>query len=157
MTEITFTLLLQCIIMFILGQGVHLFFIKIPALKKRSTAANKLFVFKDWWSCDWNIIIGTQLFGALIVFGLNELVDWKPEILTYVRWFFAGIGAFGSTVAMSLLSKYDKTLIQVLDIKSNIADTVTGGTTSVEETIRKGSQATQSDVTQHAIVDSKNS
>jgi hypothetical protein len=125
---------------------LHLFLVKVPAIKNRARAANKTFIFKEWWGCDWNIIIGTQVLGAMFIIGLNELLHWKPYILDYVKWFFAAVGAFGSTVAMAKFSQYEKELTKVLDIKSNIADVVTGGTTSSAETIRKGTNVTGQDV-----------
>jgi hypothetical protein len=150
--SITAWLIGQCILMFIGGQALHLFLIKVPAIKTRARAANKQFIFKEWWECDWNIIIATQIIGALCIIGLNELAQWNPTILAYVRWFFAGIGAFGSTVAMSKFSQYEKELTRVLDIKSNIADVVTGGTKTVKDTIQKGHDATGQDVTKHDAV-----
>lgn len=137
---------LFCVVMFILGQAAHLFLIKIPAVKARSRAANKTFIFKEWWACDWNIIIGTQVIGALLIFGLDQIIYWKPGVLDYVKWFFAGMGAFGSTIAMAKGSQFEKQLTGLMDIKSNIADTVTGGTITVKDSIAKGSAATGTDV-----------
>lgn len=142
----THTQYFLCIVMSLLGQGLHLFLIKIPALKVRSAAANKQFSFRDWIKCDWNIVIGTQIVIAMFTIGIDEFLKWKPDVVEYIKWFFAAIGAFGSTVAMSLLSKYEKGLMKLLDIKSNIADAVTGGTTTVQETIDKGSFQTGTDV-----------
>lgn len=146
MNTSTFFLLIQCVLMFIFGQCVHLLLVKMPALKKRVRAVNKKFLFREWWDEDWNIIIGTQFIGAMVIIGLNEIVAWKPEILEYVRWFFAAVGAFGSTIAMSKYSQYEKTITGLMDIKSNISDTVTGGTTTVAETIEKGTQVTGQDI-----------
>lgn len=146
---ITFWLLTQCVLMFIGGQALHLFLVKVPSIKKRASAANKQFYFKEWWNCDWNVIIGTQCIGAMVIIGLNELVQWKPEILDYVKWFFAGVGAFGSTVAMAKFSQYEKELTRVLDLKSNIADEVTGGTKTIKETLERGSMAVGKDVSNH--------
>lgn len=132
--------------MFIGGQGLHLFLVKIPSIKKRASAVSRPFVWSDWWSCDWNIIIATQIIGGMSIIGLDELVNWKPEILEYVRWFFAGIGAFGSTVAMAKFSSYEKTLTNLIDVKASVSDALTGGTTTVQDTINKGSEATGTDI-----------
>lgn len=118
-------LYLQCVIMFVLGQALHLFLVKVPAIKERCRVANKPFSWNEWWGCDWNIIIGTQVAGALVIFGLDEIVNWKPEVLSYVKWFFAAVGAFGSTVAMSKMSQFEKGLNKVVDIKTDIADNKT--------------------------------
>lgn len=129
-----------CVAMFVLGQLAHLFLVKIPSVKIRCRAANKTFIFKEWWACDWNIIIGTQVIGALVILGLDELISWKPDVLDYVKWFFAGVGAFGSTIAMAKASQFEKGLTGLIDIKSNVSDSVTGGTNTVKDTILKADQ-----------------
>jgi hypothetical protein len=142
----TKSLYIQCVAMFILGQAAHLFLIKVPAVKQRCRAANKPFTWKEWWNCDWNVVIGTQIVGALVIIGLDQLLNWKPFILDYVKWFFAGVGAFGSTVAMAKWSQYEKSLNALLDVKSNVADAITGGTTTVKETVEKGEAATGQEI-----------
>jgi hypothetical protein len=144
--NITTFLLFQCILMFICGQVVHLLLVKMPAIKKRARSVNKKFYFKEWWNEDWNIIIGTQFIGAMFIIGLDQFLNWKPDVLEYIKWFFAAVGAFGSTVAMSRFSHYEKMITGLTDIKSNIADAMTGGTTTVDETIQKGITVTGVDV-----------
>lgn len=145
-------LYLQCIAMFILGQVLHLMWIKIPSMKAKARAANKAYYFKEFWSCDWNVIIGTQVLLASLLFGLGELLVWKPDIINHIKWTFWTVGAFASSVGMAKFSQYEKSLMQTLDIKSNIADHFTGGTTTVADTIKKGEEATGIDVTKHDII-----
>jgi hypothetical protein len=118
----TLSLYLQCVLMFVLGQAAHLFLVKVPAVKERCRVANKPFAWKEWWRCDWNVIIGTQIIGALLIVGLDQFLHWKPQVLDYVKWFFAAVGAFGSTVAMAKMSQFEKSLNNVIDIKTDIAD-----------------------------------
>ena len=140
------TVIISCIAMAILGQWVQILFIAIPSIKKKAAAANQNFSWRDWWASDFNLVLGTMVIIGAAAIGLKEIANWKPEIMNYVRWFFFGIGAFGSNIAMSLLSKYQNKLMALLDIKANVADTVTGGTNSVQETIDKGSEATGKDI-----------
>lgn len=133
--------------MFILGQAVHLFIIKIPSLKTRAKATNKLFVFKEWWDCEWHLVLGTQCLGLASLVGIDEIANWKPEIWEAVKWFFFAVGAVGSSFIIAKWSKYEPTLINLIDVKSNIADTVMGGiTNNVKEAIQKGSAVTGTDV-----------
>lgn len=118
----TLSLYLQCVAMLILGQLLQIFIIKIPDIKSRAKLANQLFIWKDWWASDWNLVIGTAILGAIAVIGLDQLVVWKPEILEYVKWFFAGIGFFGSTLVMAKYSQYAKYFNGVIDVKTNLAD-----------------------------------
>jgi hypothetical protein len=145
--KFTFEQYVFCVLMFILGQAGHLFLVKIPAVKKRCSAANKKYYFREWWAEDWNVIIGTQVIGAMVILGLKEIVSWKPGVIEYVRWFFAGIGAFGSTIAMAKASQFEKSLTQLLDIKSNVADKIAGPAQNVRDAIVQGSEATGQDVT----------
>jgi hypothetical protein len=115
-------LYVQCVLMFLLGQAVHIFLIKVPAVKERARAANKKFSWAEWWGCDWNVIIGTLIIGLLITLGLDEILKWKPVIWDYVKWFYAGIGAFGSTIALAKFSQFEKGLTALIDVKTNIAD-----------------------------------
>jgi hypothetical protein len=136
-----------CVLMFILGQALHLFLIKLPSVRERCRAANKPFTMASWWSCDWSIVIGTFVIGCLLIVGLDEIVKWKPGVMDYVKWFFAGMGAFGSTIAMAKMSQFEKSLTDLINIKSNVSDAMTGGTITVKDTIQKGSDATGTDVT----------
>lgn len=145
----TLSLYLQCIGMFVLGQGLHLFWNKIPSFKKRAAAANKPYSFKEMWSCDKHIVYGLQLFAASIFVGLDQLIHYKPELIEWTKWFFWLIGAYGSSVAFQKFSQYDKMLTDILDKKANISDIITGGTTTVKDTIEKGNEATGKDVTKH--------
>lgn len=147
MSSYTLSIYLQYGAMFFLGQLLHLLLVKIPGLRGRARAANKEFVFTDWWKEDWNIIIATNIIGVMALIGLDELLGWKPEIQNVIKWFFAGVGMGGSTIVMKYGSKYEKILMSVLDIKSNIADNVVGHTDSVDELIVKGKQAIGTDIT----------
>lgn len=119
---ITTSLILQCIAMFIGGQLLQVFLVKLPAVKKRCLNANVEFSFKEYWKEDKYLIIATAIAGGMLIVGLNEIVHWKPVILNYVKWFFATVGAFGSSVVLSRFSVFEKRIQQIVDIKTNIAD-----------------------------------
>lgn len=61
----------------------------------------------------------------VVILGLDQIIHWKPAILDWVKWWFALAGAFGSTVVMSKWSPFEKKLLNVIDVKTNIADGVT--------------------------------
>lgn len=138
----TLALYLQCGFMFMLGQGLHLFWIKLPSFKEKALAANKPFSYKEWWECDKWLVIGLQLAGISIFMGLDQIFRFKPEIIDYTKWFFWAIGAFGSNLLFQKFSQYAKGQTKIIDLKANIADILTGGTSTVKETLEKGSQVT---------------
>lgn len=122
----TLSLYIQCVAMYLLGQAVDLFLLKIPELRTLYRKANEDFCWKKYWQTDWNVIIGTQVVGAMLILGLNELTQWKPQILDYIKWFFGGVGAVGSSIIVSRWSQAKKYIMNVIDNKTNIADKVTG-------------------------------
>jgi hypothetical protein len=146
--EIRFELYVWCFLAFLLGQGIQLFWIKIPSLRQRSAAVNKPFLFKDWIACDWNILVGTQLFGFLLLLVMNEVLNWKPEYADFIKTIWGLLGAFGTSVALSKWGQFEKGIINFIDVKANISDLVTGPTKHIGEVIQKGNEATGKDVTQ---------
>lgn len=118
----TTSLYIQCVVMFILGQALQIFLIKVPALKTQAKISNAEFIWKDWWSADWQTVVATSILGAMAIIGLDEISHWNSVIIEYVKWFFAAIGAFGSNVALAKWSSYTKFFNGVIDTKTNIAD-----------------------------------
>lgn len=118
----TTSLYIQCIAMYILGQFIHLFLIKIPEYKKLWKTANEQFSMKKYWETDWNVVVGTLLIGIMLVIGVDQLLNLKPEVLKWVKWFFAGMGGFGSAIIVSKWSTAYKFITGIIDQKTNIAD-----------------------------------
>lgn len=118
----TLSLYLQCVAMYIFGQVLHVLLVKVPAARQRSIIANETFTFGKYWKSDWHLIVANQVFGAMLIIGLDQIANWKPFILEYLKWFFAGLGYVGSSAILAKFSKYEKTLQNVIDIKTNIAD-----------------------------------
>lgn len=118
----TALLYLLCALMYLLGQALQLFWVKIPALKSRANAANYEFNFKEYWRSDWNLIIGTFIVPMMIFIGLDEIVTFKPEIMGYLKWGFGFLGFTGQSIILAKFSKFEKVVIDVIDVKTNIAD-----------------------------------
>lgn len=144
-------LYVQCGIMFLLGEGIYLFWIKFPSFKEKAASINKPFKYSEWWDCDKNLIIGLNLLAVSLFFGLDQLLHFKPAIMDYTKWFFWLIGYTGCNIVFNKMSQFAKGQLKLGDIKSNIADLLTGGTTTVAETIQKGNEVTNQDVTKPPI------
>lgn len=119
-------LYLQCVGMFLLGQGLTFFFVTTPMLQTLYKKANEDFSMKKYWANDWNKIIGVQLLGALFILGLDQLLHWKPWVLDGIKWWFAGLGVVGDLLG-ARLSAYRKSIMEVIDKKTkpNATDSVT--------------------------------
>lgn len=124
MTNLNTWIYVQCIIMFFLGQLISLFLIDIPETRKLSKIANHEFSWKEWWSKEWNVVIGVQFIGIVVFMGLDQLIHWKPELLDKIKWFFAVFGVIASGIA-ARIGSYRKGILGLIDKKTNIADGVT--------------------------------
>jgi hypothetical protein len=123
------------IAMFIGGQILLLTWVTVPSLKEKFRTANKDFSFWKWVRSDAHIIVGNLVFGAVFLIGIDEIIEWKPGIAKYIKFFYFLLGAFGTTIAQEKWSPTKKKLSNLIDLKTNIADAVTGGTTSASDTI----------------------
>jgi len=148
MTILTYLLAASC---YILGLGLALFWFTIPQLKEKCRTANKPFTWKGWWECDNSLVIGNLIFGIIAVVCLEEIVKWKPIVADFMKVFYVVLGAFGTTIVQEKWGSFKKGISNLLDVKANIADAVTGGTETVKETIQKGNEATGIDVSTSPI------
>lgn len=120
----TLSLYLQCVGMFLIGQGLTFFFVTTPMLRELYRKAGEEFSMKKYWKDDWNKIIGVQLLGALVILGLDQIIQWKPWVLNGVKWWFAGLGALGDILG-ARWSTYRKTAMTIIDRNTNIAKSIT--------------------------------
>lgn len=117
---------ISCLIAGLLGQAIHLFAVKLPGLKARATAANMPFSIKTALADDW-LGIAASFFTILVaLICLDELVKFKPAVVEYLKFAFVFIGYTGSSILLAVLSKADKTINTVVDVKTDIADNKIG-------------------------------
>jgi hypothetical protein len=117
----TLELYLWCALLFFVGQGIALFLIDIPEVRKLAKTANHGFIWKEWWLKDWNVVIGVQLIGIVAFAGLDQLIHWKPWIIDYSKWMFAIFGVIASGIA-ARIGGYRKMILRIIDRKTDIAD-----------------------------------
>jgi hypothetical protein len=132
----------------LLGQMLHILWVKIPSLKKKSKETGKPWSLKEWLSEDWNITLGVFVVVMTLFFVLDQILHFKPEVADYTKLVFWGVGAFGSSVGFAKFSSYEAELGKLVDVKANIADLTIGLTTKSAEAIAKGTRALGTDVTQ---------
>lgn len=105
-----------------LGVFFHIFVIKIPSLRDKSKRANHPFTFKDYLADDWHSIAGSFISIGILIIGLKEVLALKPEFANYITWIFVFVGFTGSSLIQSIFSIANKKIMQVIDVKTNIAD-----------------------------------
>jgi len=122
--EITLSLYVQCFIAGCLGIIFHLLAVKMPSVETRAKAANLEFSTLGYLKDDWKAIAASFMTVLIAVFALDELVGYKPEILSWMKWFFIAIGFMGSSLLIALLGKASKAINSVVDIKTNELDEI---------------------------------
>lgn len=98
--------------------------LNISSLKKKAAAANMQFVFKNYLKDDWPTIAGSFLTVCIFIIILPDLLSIRPETIKYLRIMFAFVGYTGSSVVQLLFSATSKKILNIIDLKTNIADGV---------------------------------
>lgn len=122
----TIMIFLQCFIAGLLGIAFHTL-MKIKGLRGRAIAANQSFSFGAYFQKDWFSILISVVSVAIAIYILDELIHFKPGIKDWTKAFFVAIGFMGDSLLQSLLSKSEKQILNIIDKKTNIADTVLNG------------------------------
>lgn len=124
MTEITLSLYFQCFIGGSLGIVLHLLAVKIPSVEARAKAAGLKFKTLEYLKDDWKPIASSFVTVLIGVFVLDELVGYKPELLSWMKWFFIAVGFMGSSILIAALGKATKAINIVVDTKTNELDEI---------------------------------
>lgn len=141
------------LILIMLGIGGVLFhcLIKMNNLRNLSLAANVPF---HWYRCyvksDFIAIIISLLSVFFWYFAFGEVGKKYPIVVDLKRCSFIFAGICGSVIIQTIADKIvrhsaDNQIKKMVDVKTNISDSVTGPTATLKETIEKGKVATGQD------------
>lgn len=106
----------------VLGIMAHIVFLKLPAVKKRSMAANVPFDVKAYFKDDAIAIIASVLTVVIVVFLVDELVGYNPSLLRFIKGLFVFVGYTGSSILINVFGVADKVVLKVIDAKTNELD-----------------------------------
>jgi hypothetical protein len=98
--------------------------LKMKSLQDKARAANVEFKVRQYFSNDWLSITASLLTIIMFLLFLDNILNWKPTIIDYVKIGFAFIGYTGSDIASRLFGVVNKKINNVIDTKTNIADNV---------------------------------
>lgn len=107
-----------------LGVVFQICALKIPKLQQQSKVANHAFSFKEYLTDDWPAILASFVAVGIMIACIDELLQVKPELSKYVKWLFVFVGFTGSSIIQAILSVTNKKIMQIIDVKTNIADGV---------------------------------
>lgn len=106
----------------VLGILLHILAVKIPSIKAKSKVANLQFKLKDYLNDDWPAMLASLVSVGIMIVGLNELLQLRPELTRYVRWLFIFVGFTGSSIIQAGLSVANQKIMKIIDYKTNVAD-----------------------------------
>jgi hypothetical protein len=98
--------------------------LKMKSLQDKARAANVEFKIREYFQNDWLSITASILTIVLFLLFLDNILNWKPVIVDYVKIGFAFVGYTGSDIASRLFGVVNKKINNVIDAKTNIADNV---------------------------------
>lgn len=98
---------------------------KMASLKKDFETANERFSAKKYFERDWIAIAMSIVAVVIAAYCVDELLQYKPAIAQWIKFFFVTVGVMGSWALQSALGKSKKFIRNIVDEKTNIADNVT--------------------------------
>lgn len=109
-------------IMGMLGVLFQIFVIKYPKLVQQGKVANHPFTFKEYLKNDWYAILGSIISVLIAIWTLDEWLPLNPLFTKYVKWLFIFVGFTGSSIIQAVLSLTNKKIMDVINVKTDIAD-----------------------------------
>lgn len=97
----------------------------LQSLKQTAKAANFTFVFKKYLQDDIIVILTTIATIFLFILFLPNFLQIRPDSIKIARIVFGLVGWTGSDILQLVFSPTKKKIMDIIDIKTNIADNKT--------------------------------
>lgn len=136
----TINLFIQCFLIGLLGIAFQTM-MKIKVLSDKARAANTHFQFKDYFIQDYPTVILNFIVLTACIFASDEILNFKPILLNYIKGFYFFIGFTGSAILNMVLSNVNKRIMKIIDEKTNTADEIFPNGNSETIPFHKGDSA----------------
>lgn len=114
-------LYLVCFAIALIGMALQTA-LKMKSLQDKAKAANVIFKPSQYFADDWLSIVASLLTILMFLLFVDNILNWKPAVTDYVKIGFAFIGYTGSDIASRLFGVVNRKINNVIDEKTNIAD-----------------------------------
>lgn len=116
-----FTLLIQCLLMGLAGLIIHI--LKgLGDMQKLAAVSNVPFSVQEYFKKEWVSMTISFVVLLMATVGIDEIINWQPVVLKFVKWFFPVVGFAGDVIIFALFGQTKKWLLAIIDRKTNIAD-----------------------------------
>lgn len=119
----TLSLYLQCLLAATLG-GLFQTMMKLKSIRDKSRLANVQFSAKQFFSDDWFVMIGNQIFIFICLLIVGEWAKPDTIFMEKIKSLFVFIGWAGSDLALRLFSYADKRVNAAIDDKTTQIDRI---------------------------------
>lgn len=119
----TSQLYITCFVVAMLGMALQTA-LRIKGLQDKARSANIEFRISYYFKQDWLSITASLLTIAMCMFFVTDILNWRPDIINYIKIGFAFVGYTGSDIASRIFGVITKRINNIIDIKSGVSDTI---------------------------------
>jgi hypothetical protein len=123
----TFQLYLICFAVALVGMALHTA-LKMKGLQDKARLANVEFKVRSYFSQDWLSLVASVLTIILFLLFVDNILNWKPAIIDYIKIGFGFLGYTGSDIASRIFGVVNRKINVAIDHKTTVADEATGDT-----------------------------
>jgi hypothetical protein len=114
----------------------------MPSYKSKCLAANKPFSVIEYFKLDGLRILGSITTIAVLMAIWDEWIGWNPFVLKYAKSLFVFVGFSGSSLLLGIFGVASKKVTDLLSLKANAFDNVTGSVSTTTEEAKAKADAT---------------
>lgn len=101
---------------------------KFIAMRNKAIQANIAFDWRENVRLDWPSWVATLIAIAICMFLVDSVMNWKPWMIHAIRPIFVTVGWAGADLVITALGASNKYINRIIDIKTSIADKMSGTT-----------------------------
>lgn len=121
----TLQLYLELFAVALVGMALHTV-LKLKSLQDKARKANVEFKVGTYFKEDWLSMVASGLTIIMFLLFVDNILNWKPQVMGYLNIGFAFVGYTGSDIASRLFSVVNKKINTAIDYKTTVADEQTG-------------------------------
>lgn len=114
-----------CFAVALVGMALHTA-LKMKGLQEKAHLANVEFKMSSYFKQDWLSITSSILTIIMFLFFIDNILQWKPQVMGFLKIGFAFVGYTGSDIASRIFGVVNKKINIAIDHKTSVADATTG-------------------------------
>lgn len=116
-------LYITCFLVALIGMALQTA-LKMKGLQDKANLAGIEYKMSYYFKQDWLSITASLLTIALCLFLVTDILNWRPDIINYIKVGFGFVGYTGSDIASRIFGVVNKRINNIIDLKTTVSDTV---------------------------------